>query len=72
MAPGTRHLKVSGLLFNHVIQVTAQERGRQTPGCQSRGEAMELAELGVRSGEDILRISNRRGLADEAQVIKAE
>lgn len=66
MAGMKRHFKVSGLLFNHVIQVTAQERGQWRLIRQPRGEEMrqQSCKLEVRVNPQNFKL---RRLADEDQ-----
>ena len=44
--------RVSGLVFNHVIRVTAQERGQESLLSVQGRERMDMAGLGVRRGEE--------------------
>lgn len=66
MASMKRHLKVSGLFFNHVIQVTAQERGQWRLVRRPRGEEMRQQSRELEVGVNPQNFKPRR-LADEDQ-----
>lgn len=69
MASMKRHLKVSGFLFNHVIQVTAQERGQWRLICRPRGEEIWQQSRELEVGVNPQNFKLRR-LADEDQAEK--
>lgn len=56
--------RVSGLVFNHVIRVTAQERGQESLLSVQGRERMDMAELGGKPWS--FKVG---GLADEVQLV---